>query len=543
MSSVQENKVISLKSPRKKWLAEQKMQRNHWAPISGSIEPTDATPLDAAKRELDEETTLAEPNLVLLRRGKCYTFTDMTINREWTIYPFAFRLVPPVGSAAEDLIQIDWEHTSWAWFDPAAVTDEPAAGFGGVPRLEQSLHACWPQGDLVSAEAAAVLDGGLEALRTDHESGARALAGKALQTFADVLALLEPPPPPPTSNTIASGNAGTPSSREGWRAARVTAWHLWKNGRPSMNAAILSVLVDALEAAEAAAFGHKVADTALRVDAVAKSLENLKVRRRAIADDLSEAFVRYVEDTLGPRAKDDPRANSIRLLTLSSSGTILAALRKLAVSSSSLSIDLRILESRPLFEGASMAVELASQLSSGDTNGLGAKVNITVYPDCAAAIAARDLDLLLIGADRIAGDSGSVNNKIGTLPAVLCARHAAPRTAKIVVLSEHEKVAFPGKEADHATEDNDAAEVTRAWGLSARRGLEKLGQNDSKLAGASKELKSDTVGIEVKNVYFEWLPAELIDSYISEGGQRTVDDIRRRSEHMASQVSRFFDSL
>jgi translation initiation factor 2B subunit (eIF-2B alpha/beta/delta family) len=68
-------------------------------------------------------------------------------------------------------------------------------------------------------------------------------------------------------------------------------------------------------------------------------------------------------------------------------------------------------------------------------------VEITLYPDAAAALASSGVDILLLGADRIAA-SGAVSNKTGSLPASLSVRHISP-VAKVVVLSELEKVARP----------------------------------------------------------------------------------------------------
>jgi 8-oxo-dGTP pyrophosphatase MutT (NUDIX family) len=84
--------------------------RHHLAPISGTIDPADASPLAAAWREIAEETTLTPASLSLLRQGKSYTFRDPSVSREWTVFPFLFRLRTP---ADEQRIRIDWEHEGW----------------------------------------------------------------------------------------------------------------------------------------------------------------------------------------------------------------------------------------------------------------------------------------------------------------------------------------------------------------------------------------------------------------------------------------------
>ena len=106
---------------------------HHLAPVSGSIDPNEE-PLPAAWRELSEETSLDATSVSHWRTGKPFTFADASVGRQWTIYPFAFRLKDPSeGGQGEKGIRIDWEHEGWQWFDPDTVVDSEE--FGGVPRL------------------------------------------------------------------------------------------------------------------------------------------------------------------------------------------------------------------------------------------------------------------------------------------------------------------------------------------------------------------------------------------------------------------------
>ncbi|KAK5241079.1 hypothetical protein LTR40_010670, partial [Exophiala xenobiotica] len=50
--------------------------RNKLAPIAGSVEEDDKTPLDAAWRELKEETRLGPQHIELWRRSPGFEFTD-----------------------------------------------------------------------------------------------------------------------------------------------------------------------------------------------------------------------------------------------------------------------------------------------------------------------------------------------------------------------------------------------------------------------------------------------------------------------------------
>ena len=117
-------------------------RRHRWAVISGSIDPEDPSPRAAAWREIHEETSLTPASLELMRQGKSYVLPDESIGREWTIYPFAFRLKEAgEGGKGEKAIRLDWEHDTWAWYDPFEVEDSES--FGAVPCLAESLRRVW----------------------------------------------------------------------------------------------------------------------------------------------------------------------------------------------------------------------------------------------------------------------------------------------------------------------------------------------------------------------------------------------------------------
>jgi ADP-ribose pyrophosphatase YjhB (NUDIX family) len=78
----------------------------------------------AAWRELNEEATLTQQNVALIRQGKPYSFSDQSVGRQWTIYPFAFLLRSVNdGGMGEKAIQTGWEYEEWGWYDPAEVKD------------------------------------------------------------------------------------------------------------------------------------------------------------------------------------------------------------------------------------------------------------------------------------------------------------------------------------------------------------------------------------------------------------------------------------
>lgn len=373
----------------------------------------------------------------------------------------------------------------------------------------------WFETDLGPA-AGRVLSEGLDALTHDHESGARQLAGAALQTLRGVVAELEAAPDDAPTD-------------EWWVRVRFAAWHLWKNGRESMGAAIMSALLAALAGIEQTI---KSGHAGPWRDAVLRELDARIASRQESAKLVSQAFAAYLERTYPTKlAAQEP----ISILTLSESSTIRKGLRHAALSSSFI-LDLRVLESRPLFEGVSLAGGVAEDLGSESSSSSTAQAHkITLHSDASAALASSGIDVVVLGADRIAA-SGAVSNKTGSLPAVLSAKHVSP-TAKVIVLGESDKIAPPGRPEEHVVEDNDPSQISRAW---------QAEYNSARVRGATATLRdtqSSRVRPEIRNVFFEWVPASLIDAYVTESGEWTTQQIAQHSEKLEAEEKRFFGSL
>ncbi|WYZ41133.1 hypothetical protein EsH8_V_000028 [Colletotrichum jinshuiense] len=476
---------------------------NRLAPVSGSIEKDDPTPLDAAWREIREETTLTPATLTLLRQGKDYLFADEKIGREWTIHPFAFRLK---SHEDESRIQIDWEHQGFQWFDPHEVRDVDE--FGGVPRLAESLRRIWFEIELGESRGK-ILSDGLLALQKDHESGARQLAGKALDVLLSVISH--------------RSNVDTDESLEKWwRNARLAAWHLWKNGRESMGAAILNTIIRSLAIIENEM--QQVSDDKVSpefLDKVTQKLREFAASRDSAVDGIWKSFEAFLKDQHGS-------GRPVRILTLSSSSTILECLQRATVGFGS-EFDIRVLESRPLFEGVSMASKLVSHLrESGER---GNKVEVSIYTDAAVAVASKDVDVVLIGADMISED-GSTSNKTGSLPAALSAKHCSPN-AKVFVLAENEKI-MPYEA--YGFEENDVEEIRATWKQDhAKKAAYAVLEGPQEGTPDEKDVK-----VNVKNVYFEWVPANLIDGYMFEDGQKNAKDVSDRAGRIRREADAFF---
>ncbi|KAI1131116.1 hypothetical protein F5Y10DRAFT_234282 [Nemania abortiva] len=469
------------------------------APCSGSVEASDASPFAAALREILEETTLPASSLDLLRVGKPYAFTDESIGREWNINPFAFRLKDVAeGGKGEEGIKLDWEHEGIEWFDPMQVSGSDE--FGGVPRLVDSLRRVWPEYDL-GHKAGGVLTEGLQRLRDDHEHGARELAAMGVSTLRDVIRQMD----------------SQPIDESWWSKVRMAAWHICQS-RPSMGAAITSAIVKALNAVKAVYLAD--AQTADKIQQMTQALDQQLSDRSSVTDRICQSFTEYVRRDI---LQDGESKDTVSILTLSLSSTISSCLLQ-AASTLGVALDLRVLESRPLCEG----VTLASKMLKNSPEGSGLKV--TLYSDASVALAARDVDLVLFGADRISS-AGDVSNKIGSLPTVLTARYVSPNI-KIVVLSDTEKIAGPGSIDEHGSEENSHSELSWVW-----KGTVEGAQV------VEDALSRDDPRLAVKNAYFEWIPAKLVDAYATEEGLWSTEQIQDKSTWIGNEIEECFKDL
>lgn len=450
------------------------------------MEETDDDPLATAWRELREETTLTESSLRLFRYGKPYSFIDESIGREWTINPFGFILKSKQdGGLGEDGIKLDWEHQGYKWFDPDQVNESDS--FEGVPRILESLRRVWFNID-IGEEAGKTLSEGLIALQRDHESGASKLASKALDIYVNVIRKLDI------------------SSKESWlKNAKFAGWHLWKNGRESMGAPILSVVLCSLSIID-----EKIPSGELStrfVEEVVDAIKSYSQQRQNNSSWIGTSFASFLRDSFSDEKE-------VRILTLSSSSTITSCITHALEQGSNL--DIHVLESRPLFEGVTMVSKIAS---FANNNGL--KANITIHTDASVAIAAKNIDVVLLGADLI-DESGNISNKTGSLPAVLAARYQSP-DVKVVALSEKEKI-LPF--APPTQQEDDPQEVVESW-----NNLLPIQNSDA------------TAHIEVKNIYFELIPSDLIDYYVTEDGITTTQGITSWAESARNRFDQFFSGI
>ena len=484
--------------------------RGKLAPISGSIDAEDFDAAAAAARELREETRLVTgQDLISKFCGAPFSFSDEEAGRSWTVYPFGWTLI-----AEDSRIELDWEHSGWQWIRPRDILSGQIAD-DCVPRLDQSFRRVYFGPGGIFGDSPAILPASatgkafvssLERLRNDKENGARVLATNAVEGLMEMVKAMEP---------------------FDWRDLRIAAYHFIYSARPSMNAAISSAVLAALKAASSTRSSSDVE----RHTIVSKIKAYINGRDRASAK-ISERFVYHILE----HCQD---ARQIDILTISSSSTIRSSILQLLSVEPKLSVNLHILESRPLCEGASMA---AAILNSAKSQGYASRLLVKIAPDSHIAQLALKLaspSILLLGADRIS-PSGHVSNKTGSCAAAVVTKELAPQT-QVIVLSETEKIAKPSnlqqyenyeedKEREmyeHSSESNDPAEVTRIWAAAGtgRESVQALTQADAL--------------VEVQNVYFEWVPGKFVDVYITEDGliqQARIKGISLQKARLEAEV-------
>jgi translation initiation factor 2B subunit (eIF-2B alpha/beta/delta family) len=408
-------------------------------------------------------------------------------------------------------IRIDWEHTEYRFIRPSELRD-----YETVPHLEQSLS-----GILVGPKT----ESGLEELKDDHHSGAGVLALIALESLRDIV----------KGEDLRSVN----STEEFWRELRMAAWHLAKNGRPSMSTAIETAISEVMETVivklpnpEAI----KSVDLSTLKSIVERSIEARIAKRRHRLQALGDAFEDYIVRIVGQkRGKDNNTTPTVTIFTLSSSSTISRCITQLIqnAASNSMTIKLCILESRPLFEGVSFATSLLTTLdteqrTSPSSPDISRRLQIEISADASLASVARTADFVVIGADKVS-PAGDVSNKIGSLAAAVSAKTLQP-SCKVVVVCETDKIACEdGELEDEKGEWNDAEEITGAWPAEYKASL--------------NERRGRGFRVEVRNAYFEWVPERYVDVYVTEEGLLEGKDIVGISRKKKELEEKIFGNL
>ncbi|KAF2262750.1 nagb/rpia/CoA transferase-like protein [Lojkania enalia] len=336
----------------------------------------------------------------------------------------------------------------------------------------------------------------VKTLQNDFESGARQLADHALSQLGDII----------------DYGSHTSANREQLWSYAVKAVRLIIAARPSMSAAVGTALLRALDTLDelwtaALASGHKVTAELARHARV--HLDQTISERKAVAGKLREEFCKWVGEWESRRRERGCDVN-IRMLVLSNSSTIRLAVLSVLQHYPDLGLDLVILESRPRFEGADMAAQLLDGLAEKS------RLKIEVVPDCAVGTVVGNVDVVLLGADRISS-SGNASNKIGSRAAAMCAS-ALDCGIKVIVVSETDKIVAPGK-GHGEIEKHPPDEITSAWKSETRNALNNQ--------------------VEVFGEWFEWVDANWIDGYLTEKGmldREQVEEIGKALRELEEKI-------
>jgi len=99
--------------------------KGKWAGVSGFIEKENS--LEAALREIKEETGIDNKYLELLKIGTPFDVNDTVNDTIWSINPFLFLF-------KGEEIKIDWEHDTFEWIYPKEMER-----YNTVPNLKKTL--------------------------------------------------------------------------------------------------------------------------------------------------------------------------------------------------------------------------------------------------------------------------------------------------------------------------------------------------------------------------------------------------------------------
>lgn len=224
--------------------------------------------------------------------------------------------------------------------------------------------------------------------------------------------------------------------------------------------------------------------------------------------------------TNGIQGHETEGLGHITILMLSNSSTIRTCILGALSSLTDLSLRIYVMESRPHFEGADMAAQILSSTPADSKH----RLHIHILPDCAVATMARDADLVLLGADRISS-KGDVSNKIGSFAAALSVKQGAV-PGQVVVVSDEDKIVPPnveeGKKETHAP-----IEMMGAWKDETRRDLDE---------------RIRTGNVEIFGEWFEWVPAEYVDIYITETGILDTHSVEKAGRETGKLKKKIFGS-
>ncbi|SFS64113.1 initiation factor 2B [Halostagnicola kamekurae] len=421
-----------------------------WGGVSGFAEDD---PDEQVRVEIVEETGL-EDRVSLVRSGRELEVIDDELEREWVVHPYLFE-------CESRAVELSEEHDAFEWVSPTVAID---LADGSVPTSSASVAAAAEIPGIDDRETVPGLWEAYErvapsvrSVAADDEHGAAFLSVRALEVLRDRAGLL----------VGERADAGVDPEAE-WGELAGLAGRLLE-ARPSM--AVLRnrvnrAMANASAGDDAEAEGSAGDRTATAAPSVPGALELLESAVTGI--DRSVDVDQTAAETAAEHFGGDER-----VLTLSRSGTVLAALEAWAPAR------VFVAESRPAREGVDVAEKLAGEIP------------VTIHTDAAAAavLSREAVDRVVVGADTIRPD-GAVVNKTGTRSiALTAAREGIPFS----VIAAADKVST---------------------------------RSDVNLESGSRAAVYDgEASIDVLNPTFDVTPADCVDEYVTERGPLERADI------------------
>ncbi|KAK6330072.1 hypothetical protein TWF718_003500 [Orbilia javanica] len=369
--------------------------------------------------------------------------------------------------------------------------------------LSQALQRC---------TISPALEASIECLRNDRLSGAGRLATLAVKEFASLCA---------TDPVLLSRQ----NVQEWWTSLRLYGWHLF-HSRPSMSSSIQNCVIRILQHINTI-LPTLPSNPSDRAEIVSNLILTSLKSKRSKSYTIPQSFVTLVQ-SLPSFIDAHDHKRLFNILVHSNSSVMASSLVSLFNTVDRPRIRVFVLESRPLFEGVTLARYLRSQIPENAGNSrLTAvpAVTVEVAVDAAVGNYTKVADLYVLAADRIY-PNGDVSNKIGCLTAALGMRFNERKrngasasstnggnSKSIIVIGATDKVC--GKDErdrgwDYSYEENDGGEVRECW-----PGLCDDVDSPAELSDSDDDGKED---VRVRNMYFETVPAELIDCYLTEEG-------------------------
>lgn len=338
-----------------------------WGAVAGHAE---GDPDEAADREIREETGFEHVDLV--RRGPPFDVLDEALGKRWIVHPYLFD-VPRRAPV------LNRESSTYEWVSPTEILRRDI-----MPELWTAYRHVAPS---------------LDAIRGDDVHGSAYLSLRAVEVLRDQAAELN-------ARRANGEDDGRRSARPrvrpagddaGWQELRSLAESLL-SARPAM-AAVRNRLNRVMHEAS----GSRTAAS------VEQAADNVLDRAIRADDDAGAIAARLIHGK--------------RVLTLSQSGTVIAALEKARA-------DVIVAQSIPGGEGRAVAEHLVA---------IG--LHVAMCSDAGIPAACDHVDAVLVGADTILPD-GSVVNKVGTRSAALA---ASARSIPMYVTTSSDKIASRNK--------------------------------------------------------------------------------------------------